>query len=389
MNENCDKPMDLVVNPNSISEFINNDRLLKSYYGGIGEVIQNQQYKIENNIVEELMKKYSIENIIYFDIKTNKQIENKILEYTKNISTKILLYRDDFEENEIYCLAESEIDNCFFLVRYAITKNSIILYFTIFGNNNFNLENFECKINSNFNEYLLKNDNSMISISYYLIDKMGSPINIGLSEQVETEIKDINYPFIENIDKLIENYNDSKSSILFLMGAPGTGKTRFIRYLLSKLCTPDNYVFYTSDTAVINHGGIFTDFLQSKSNLMVLEDFDFHLNSRKDGNVIMYHLLGSSDGLIQSFNKKIIISTNLPNLQNIDEAIIRKGRCFDILNFRLLLWDEVINFFKSNNFEEIINKIEEKEYTLADLYYILNTKDDKKIETYYRKAGFK
>jgi hypothetical protein len=44
---------------------------------------------------------------------------------------------------------------------------------------------------------------------------------------------------------------------------------------------------------------------------------------------------------------------------------------------------------KENNCNEIINKIEEKEYTLADLYYILNTKGNKKIEVNCKKAGFK
>ena len=103
----------------------------------------------------------------------------------------------------------------------------------------------------------------------------------------------------------------------------------------------------------------------------------------------MYHLLGLSDGLIQSINKKIIISTNLSSLNNIDEAIIRKGRCFDILNFRYLYWDEIIEFFKENNYSEIISNIEEKEYSLADLYYILNNKKNKKIEAKYKKMGFK
>ena len=163
-----------------------------------------------------------------------------------------------------------------------------------------------------------------------------------------------------------------------------------ITYTLANLVDKENnnFVYFTSDKHVIEHGSIFTDFLQSVSNIMVLEDFDFHLNSRKEGNTIMYHLLGLSDGLIQSFNKKIIISTNLSNLNNIDDAIIRKGRCFDILNFRSLLWDEVIEFFKHNNYIEIINKIEEKEYTLADLYYILNNKNNKEIEVQFKKAGF-
>ena len=32
--------------------------------------------------------------------------------------------------------------------------------------------------------------------------------------------------------------------------------------------------------------------------------------------------------------------------------------------------------------------IDEKEYTLADLYYILNNKTNKKLEIKYKKAGF-
>ena len=35
-------------------------------------------------------------------------------------------------------------------------------------------------------------------------------------------------------------------------------------------------------------------------------------------------------------NKKIIFSTNLPNLSDTDSALTRPGRCFDILEFRNL-----------------------------------------------------
>jgi ATP-dependent 26S proteasome regulatory subunit len=38
-----------------------------------------------------------------------------------------------------------------------------------------------------------------------------------------------------------------------------------------------------------------------------------------------------------SFNdKKLIFSTNLPSTKDIDPALVRKGRCFDILEFTAL-----------------------------------------------------
>ena len=366
-----------------------NDKLVKSYYTGIGEVLQNQQYQFENIIITDLIKKYSIKHSIEFKIKLIKKILDNKLEFINKLGNKILLYRRQ-EDDGIEFNYLIEADNCFFYLNFAINNNNVILYFIVFGNTDFDTEKFKSKVYEVFKDYLLSLDLSMINILYYLIDKTGSPTNIGITEKIETEVKKENYPFIKDIDKLIEDYSNSKASILFLVGSPGTGKTRFIRYLLSKMYDDDeSYIYYTSDKTVIEHGGIFTNFLQNSASIMVLEDFDFHLNSRKEGNTVMYHLLGLSDGLIQSFNKKIIISTNLSNLQNIDEAVKRKGRCFDILDFRLLQWDEVVNFFKCNNYEEIIGKIEEKEYSLADLYYILNNEGDKKIEVRSSSVGFK
>ena len=125
-----------------------------------------------------------------------------------------------------------------------------------------------------------------------------------------------------------------------------------------------------------------------KSKILLLEDFDFHLNSRKDGNTIMYHLLGSSDGLIQSRDRKIIISSNLPNLSNIDEALIRYGRCFGVMEFRKLTYEESTEFFKNNNKENLIKKLKAQDYSLAELYHILNSENKKGLDNKIKKVGF-
>lgn len=361
--------------------------LIKDSYTIYG-ILQNQRYIKHNIIVKQLIDKYDISCLLDYNINIQK-ISNEELFQQINKLGKIIFFEQNENENHIKFFIDIMENKCLISINVSTRNFDRNINIEIYSNSIDNINKCKEKVLYFFNSYLVLKDNSIIKIYYYTLNFQGIPVCYEVTEEIETKLNFVNYPFINNINELINNYLSSKASILFLMGSPGTGKTKFIRYLLSK--QTDNYksVYFTSDKAVIEHGLIFTEFLQSNSKIMVLEDFDFHLNSRKEGNTIMYHLLGVSDGLIQSQNKKIIISTNLSSLANIDEAVIRKGRCFDILNFRSLLWDEVVEFLKQNNSEDMIDSIEEKEYSLADLYYILNTKDTKKISTKYQKAGFK
>lgn len=193
---------------------------------------------------------------------------------------------------------------------------------------------------------------------------------------LEEDLDDIfyteSYPYVD-IKKLNEEFNKSTSPILIFLGPPGTGKTRLIRNILKyKASLHDESTvdcLFTSDQKIIEDGYIFTKFLTGDYDILILEDIDFHLTPRTDGNTSMYHLLNISNGIAANYmkHKKIILSTNLPNIDNIDESLLRPGRCFDIIKTRLLNKDESSTLLKLIGKTE---KLEDKDYPISELYNI-------------------
>jgi ATP-dependent 26S proteasome regulatory subunit len=125
---------------------------------------------------------------------------------------------------------------------------------------------------------------------------------------------------------------------------------------------------------------MFAQFLDGDRNILVLEDADNFLNSRSEGNDIMHKFLNVGDGLITMKNKKIIFSTNLPSLNSVDPALIRPGRCHDVIKFNLLDYNQAKKLSNKLNieFNEQNNK---KEFSLAEIFHkkLQNAKIERKI----------
>jgi hypothetical protein len=140
------------------------------------------------------------------------------------------------------------------------------------------------------------------------------------------------YPFLkEPLESYYSRFLNSTASILLLIGPPGTGKTSFIRGLLH-YAESDALVCY--DTAILERDTVFAHFLEDEDlGMMVLEDADNFLRPRKEGNSMMHRFLNVGDGLVTMAHKKMIFSTNLPSIKDVDPALVRPGRCFDVLTF--------------------------------------------------------
>lgn len=161
----------------------------------------------------------------------------------------------------------------------------------------------------------------------------GNSVNVPLNRD-RLPVEEM-YPFLkgESLNDYYDRYMESSANILLLIGPPGTGKTTFIRGLLAhRNCS----AIVTYDAGILEKDAFFAKFIEDDAEVMVLEDSDAFLKSRSDGNTMMHRFLNVGDGLVTTKGKKMIFSTNLPSVRDIDSALIRPGRCFDIVEFKPL-----------------------------------------------------
>lgn len=176
------------------------------------------------------------------------------------------------------------------------------------------------------------------------------------------------YPWIdpsyETLGEYLDEYMNSSANVLILIGPPGTGKTTFIKNLIHR-SKADAKVAY--DPKVMMEDGFFAGFVEDESQFLIMEDADEFLQSRTDGNSMMHKFLNVSDGLISAADKKLVFSTNLPNVNSIDEALMRPGRCFDVLQFRALTREEAQATLDEIGSTAVLPD-EKQKFTLAEVF---------------------
>lgn len=99
-------------------------------------------------------------------------------------------------------------------------------------------------------------------------------------------------------------------------------------------------VLYATDPLIMKNDQFFIRYMTESADAMVVEDADHTLEPRSDGNAHLHRFLSCADGLIQPRGRKMIFSTNLPSRLNIDEALLRPGRCFACVESRKLTQSE-------------------------------------------------
>ena len=189
------------------------------------------------------------------------------------------------------------------------------------------------------------------------------------------------YPWLKvPLTEYYDSFLNSSENILLLIGPPGTGKTTFIRGLIKHANTMASICY---DEAVLSMDDLFISFFNNdESNVLLIEDADTHIKSRESGNELMKRFLNVADGICANFGKKIVFTTNLPNVREVDSALIRPGRCFDVLQFRKLEVEELNKLAKKLNIDKEVST----SMTLAEFFSYVN--DTRERSTIDNKFGF-
>jgi len=206
------------------------------------------------------------------------------------------------------------------------------------------------KISSHLQEFIVTDKSINYSILQY---ENGTLSDTNYQETLDVDFNPLATPFIEDVDKYIESFLNSKAPVLILQGEAGTGKTTFVKYLLQAMQErvlkkrDELRVTYSFDESVFYSSDFYRQLIFDDYDVQVYEDINqvLHKNQEAEINPIN-KFLSITDGLVSKY-KKIIITTNIESKHQLNSALLRPGRCFDVIEFRKLAGIEIDNLCDS------------------------------------------
>lgn len=186
----------------------------------------------------------------------------------------------------------------------------------------------------------------MFVVDWNFCNSRGTLLSTSFDEIADDVLLEEAYPSLgKSVGDFVEGYLKARETVLILQGPPGTGKTRLVRAILaamSKRKGDSAKIMYTADKRALENDEIFVDFITGSHDAFVIEDADHLLKARTSGNFELHRFLGIADGVVRAQSRKVIFTTNLPNINDIDDALLRPGRCYAVKNLRNLEPDEAL-----------------------------------------------
>lgn len=280
----------------------------------------------------------------------------------------------DFPFQYIY---KSDTKNC--IISISAENDTLEIDF-LYDCNDQELENWVLKTNNS-----LRNNFSLIKTPVFKVlvkkhsyfeteDVRTQNTVVNIDENYNDDFKEIN-------DCIESSFALNDSGIILLHGEPGTGKTTYIKSLITKYGN-SNFIFIQNEFVTNLLDPDFISFLLKQRNtIIVIEDAEKVVSSRESNKEsIVSTILQLTDGLFSDYLNIKVICTFNTSLSKIDTALLRKGRMIAMYEFKSL------NIEKTNRLLKTLKESSSnQELNISDIY---NQKNQGFAKNEKTKIGF-
>jgi ATPase family associated with various cellular activities (AAA) len=173
--------------------------------------------------------------------------------------------------------------------------------------------------------------------------------------------------------------DDSTEKLMLLWGNPGSGKSNYIKHLISNsnrnvIYIPPSMLNVIADPSFVSY------MMSNRGSILLLEDCENILSSNRT--TATSNLLGLTSGFLEDAMNLKIIATFNADIKDVDPALLRKGRLYCSYEFGELKVDEAN---KLAEFCDIDHTFKE-DVTLAEIFNV--SKDSSDLLKEERPMGF-
>jgi len=174
-----------------------------------------------------------------------------------------------------------------------------------------------------------------------------------------------NDDFKETYEHLVRHLESSNKGLALLYGAAGTGKTNLIRHLTTVV--PDKRFVFIPVTMVssLTDPMFLSTLIDNQGSILVLEDCENYIKDRKAGDInsVVSSILNMTDGILSDVLGLKVICTFNSKIEDIDKALLRRGRLICEYEFKPLTDDKASKLITSLGVES-----KDSPRTLADIF---------------------
>lgn len=332
-------------------------------------------YALYKSFLEKVYQKFQVINNIFdktIDYDTKKK------EFYSSTSNYISLATQDNKDNKqnyslkynISALDYDDVQKDFLRTKDVIYSTT--LYYNSAYFNQEILDWFETEIKDTMDR--MGHDKS----HFYLIRESNSGLKLEqcpITNEYPMDIK-LNYgkEFHNKYEYIIDVLKNKYKGIVLFYGQPGTGKSSFLRYMITQLCNFKSVIYVPSNMMYsISNPEFISLVRQNSGSILILEDAESVIQER-DGSVndqAISNILNLTDGILNDALKIQVIATFNTVKENIDQALLRSGRLIDAHEFTALTAEQANKVAKSLGKEPKYTK----PTTLSEIYDEFNAEN--------------